>query len=304
MKKYISPIISIALVAAVLYVLGNEFSKNWPEISSFTFHFNIKLLIASSLLYAGALTIFALGWHMLMKFFHCEMSFWETLLFFLVTQPAKYVPGKIWLPVARMKLCGRRSIPRSITFLTTVIEAALEIIAGAYISIFTLLASDLNSRATLVGIVVISVLGLLSLIPRFFYFFINLYLRLLKRPHMPTQLFASFPKLLSLQLVYCAGILALGLSHALFLQSFAPVAARHFPLLIGIGAFSYVVGILAFFTPSGLGIREGIWYFALKTVTTNSVALIFSVVSRLWNIVVEAILAFIAIPFVLRRPRQ
>lgn len=296
MKKNLINILSVVLMLAVFYFLGREFVRNWDLIRSYSFHFDITFLLLASALYVITFFFFSLGFHLILQYLHHPITFLEAVLIFCITQPAKYIPGKIWIAVTRMKFCKPRGVPNTITLLATGTETVLEVMAGAYVSLIAILNIPVLGRFSLLGTVSLTVLGLLLLIPDVFYFFINLFLKIVKRPTFKKDQHASFWKLLLLQLNYIVGLCALGFSQLFFLQSFAPVTADHFPFLVSIGALSYIAGIIALFSPSGLGIREGVWYFALKRMLSPHVALVYAFVSRLWTIVIEAILLFIALP--------
>lgn len=299
MKKLFFTFVSVLLVLAIFYFLGREFFTYWDTISSYSFNFNIPILIASSLVYILSLLFLAIGWHLILRYLHNPIPLLYSILYFFITFPSRYVPGKIWLAVARMKFCKKHDVPHSVTLLSTGTEAVLEILAGSYVSLIAILQMPMLGAFSLWGTIVISGLGLLLVWPPVFYFFINLYLKIVKKEPIIKIKHASFPALVILQIIYIGGMFSMGLSQLLFLQSFAPVGREHFPVLIGIGAFSYVAGILALFAPSGLGVREGIWYLVLKTITAPHVALIYSAVSRFWTIAVEALLVFISIPALL-----
>ena len=304
MKKILWNIVSALLLVAIFYFLGREFWHNWNQIRSYEFHFNLPVLGMASLVYAIAFGVLSFGWYLILRYLNHGFSFGDALLFFCMTQPAKYIPGKIWLPVARIKCCKSRGVPGSITLLSTGIEGVMEIFAGAYVSVIALLQTDFFGRSSVIGTILISVIGLGVLIPPVFYFFINLYLSIVKLPHIEKHQRVSFWKLLLLQIIFITGVLGLGISQFLFLQSFAPVALSQAPFLISVGIFSYIASVLAFFAPGGLGVREGIWYVALKSVGTASVALIYAFSSRLWTIVVEALLLFISLPLFLLKQRR
>lgn len=180
----------------------------------------------------------------------------------------------------------------------------MEILAGTYIGLLGLIYTPLLHRFSRIGIGLILIAGFLLLIPKIFYFCVNTYLKLVKRPLIVRSQQVSFGRLLSLQLIYIVALLGIGLSQVLFLKSFVAIPLGALPVLISIGAFSYVASILAFFTPSGLGVREGIWVFALRSLVRPHIALIFALVSRLWTIIVEALLVSIALPiYWLRRKK-
>ena len=57
---------------------------------------------------------------------------------------------------------------------------------------------------------------------------------------------------------------------------------------------SAIMGILAVFAPSGLGVREGIIVAGLMLIMPESDAMIISVVSRLWQTIPELLLVVLA----------
>ena len=67
--------------------------------------------------------------------------------------------------------------------------------------------------------------------------------------------------------------------------------------LFGYGSdgLSCIIGILAVFTPSGLGVREGIILLGLGLIMPKEYAVIISLVTRLWQTVAEFMLIGIAI---------
>jgi len=300
MEKWILNIVSLLVVAAIIYFLGREFVKNWHVIENFRFNFNAPLLILASLAYAGSLLMMAIGWHVILVYLHAPLPFIKTIIYFFITQPAKYIPGKIWLAVARMRFCKKYNISNSVTLLSTGTEAVLEIFAGTYVSIMAFLTSTVLIKHIPLWVpLAVTALGILLLIPRIFYAIINLYLKIVRQNPIPKEKQVSFGKLFLLQLIYTGALIGIGLSQFLFLQSFAPVSFTHFSLLLSIGAFSYAASIIALFSPSGLGVREGIWYLALKKITPKHIALIYSLASRLWMIIIEALLAFGSLPLLL-----
>ena len=62
----------------------------------------------------------------------------------------------------------------------------------------------------------------------------------------------------------------------------------------GIYGISCIIGILAIFAPSGIGVREGIMVLGLGLVMPSEYAVIISIVSRLWMSVSELVLIGIA----------
>lgn len=304
LKRLLVRVFSALLVLSIFYFLGNEVIKNWEQISAFEFHFNIPFLLLSCVTYATAFGAFGLGWALLLRCMGCHIPLGKNLLYFFISQPAKYIPGKIWLAVARLKYCSEHGVSKSIAVLSTFFEAEMEVFAGAYITLFTLMQSELLGAHAKIGLYVLAACGVVFLIPRVLYFFINLYLKVLKHEPVPQEKHADFKTLFGLQLIYIIGMGLLGISHLLFLKSFVDIPAAGATFIISVTVFSYIAGIVAIFTPSGLGVREGVWFLALKNLAGPHTALIFSFISRLWTIVVEVILAAGSLIFLAHQKRK
>ncbi|PIQ77142.1 hypothetical protein COV82_06110 [Candidatus Peregrinibacteria bacterium CG11_big_fil_rev_8_21_14_0_20_46_8] len=298
LKKIATKIIGAILIISIFYFLGKELSANWAQIRAYDFDFDIPTLAAATLALAASYAVLAFGWFLLLVVFRHPIALHRVVPYFFITQPAKYIPGKVWLAVARLKFCNAHNVPPKITFLSTFEEGSLEALAGVYVSVLAILQMPELSKYSLWGVVAIILFGLILLIPHVFYFFINLYLRGLRHPQIPQEKWVSFGQLFILQVTYVVGLLGFGIAQLTFLQSFAPVAVQHIPFLVSIGALSIVAGVVAIFAPGGLGVREGVWYLALQSITAPHIALIYAFVSRFWMIVIEALLAVAALPIV------
>lgn len=296
-KKWILQIISFALVGAVFYYIGRETYAQWDLIRSYEFKLNWPLLILASGVYSIAFLFLAGGWWGILHNMYSPIKFTDAVMYFFLTLPCKYVPGKIWTAVGRTKLCKKYSLSTSTCFVSTGIEGAMETFAGIYISLFALITlPDFGYWTKIIAFLFVA-LGLLMLIPRVYYFCINIFLRLTKQPAIVNTGRVGFKKLLILQVIYGIGMFLMGVSQVIFLTSLTPIPMKYIVFLVSMGTFSYVASILAFFTPGGLGVREGIWYIALKNIVVDYISLIFALVSRLWSIILEALLAFIALGF-------
>jgi uncharacterized membrane protein YbhN (UPF0104 family) len=57
--------------------------------------------------------------------------------------------------------------------------------------------------------------------------------------------------------------------------------------MAGALAFANLLGLIAIFAPGGLGVREGILVYFLSYVMPGPVAVVLSVLSRLWMTLIE-----------------
>jgi uncharacterized membrane protein YbhN (UPF0104 family) len=78
-----------------------------------------------------------------------------------------------------------------------------------------------------------------------------------------------------------------GVGFYLFVDSVYPVAPQYILFLTGALAISSTLGLVAIFAPSGLGVREGALVYLLLLMMPPPVAVIISVLTRIWMTLIE-----------------
>jgi uncharacterized membrane protein YbhN (UPF0104 family) len=78
-----------------------------------------------------------------------------------------------------------------------------------------------------------------------------------------------------------------GIGFFFFVASVFPVSLSHVLFLAGALAIASILGLGAVFAPSGLGVREGVLVYLLSYVMPASVAVIVSVLTRIWTTLIE-----------------
>jgi uncharacterized membrane protein YbhN (UPF0104 family) len=78
-----------------------------------------------------------------------------------------------------------------------------------------------------------------------------------------------------------------GIGFSIFIHSFFPMPSQHLLFLTGALAFSSTLGLIALFAPSGLGVREGALVYLLSSLMPGTIAVIISILTRLWMTLIE-----------------
>ena len=78
-----------------------------------------------------------------------------------------------------------------------------------------------------------------------------------------------------------------GIGFYLFVDSVYPVAPQYILFLTGALAISSTLGLIALFAPSGLGVREGALVYLLSFMMATPVAVIISILTRIWMTLIE-----------------
>ena len=186
----------------------------------------------------------------------------------MVSMLAKYVPGGVWTPAARVaalsKLTGET---RYGTILASIlVEAVLSAVSGVVVFVASL-AWVHDVDAPLAPLIVFALFCLALVHPRIF----GPLMRRLTRPFglAPIEPL-SFSLMGRLLVFYCGTWLIGGLALYFLIRGVggsAPLSS--IPFLAGTAAIGAIVAVLVVFAPGGLGVREASMYGLLTTVTTQ-----------------------------------
>ena len=105
----------------------------------------------------------------------------------------------------------------------------------------------------------------------------------------------TYPQMIKVVLLFICNWLIVGTGFYILVVSLYPsVGFSQWLYVGGIYGLSAIIGILAIFTVSGLGVREGILIAGLILIMPKEYAVIISIVSRLWATIAELILILVA----------
>jgi hypothetical protein len=135
--------------------------------------------------------------------------------------------------------------------------------------------------------ILLSSLGFFFLIlhPRVLEKMINPILSILGRD--PLHLSVSYWDMLWILLVNLLAWSLGGLGFYFFVNSIIPVTWDYVLFLSGALALSSILGLVAVFAPGGLGVREGVLVYLLSHIMPGGVAVVLSILTRLWMTLIE-----------------
>ncbi len=274
---------------AIFVFLGKMVWDNWSQVRDTPFTLRAFPLILSTLIFASSYFIQVWAWYLITLKLKIAVSFPETTKSWFYSQLGKYLPGKIWLLLGRIYSYESRGKPRKLISVALYFEMVTVVIAGGMI----FLASPVLVRETrylysgkqLWWLVPVFILSFASIHPQVLQKIMNWVLVLFRRE--PISLSASYSDILWILTVCIVAWLVGGLGFYLFVDSIYPLALRSILFLTGALAISSTLGLIAIFAPSGLGVREGALVFLLSFVMATPVAVILSVLTRIWMTLIE-----------------
>ncbi len=284
--------VGVIIAAVIFYFIGKMAYREWDKISGYDWSPSPTWFIASIFLLLGLYLMGAYGWTMVLRMLGTGITGARGVSILLLSLYGRYIPGGVWSVLGRVYLCRLEGIPDSRSGMSILIEQAYQVVsAGLVFAISLLFWTDTGS--------VIRVLPLIFILPLFFTFlhpkpFLKILNPILSRfGKGPVNITLSFNNMLILTGYYLCYWVVTGIAFYSFIRAFYPLEGHYIPILSGIFAISFAAGYLAFFTPAGLGVREGALTLLLSMFIPMPIAIGVSLLSRLWLISVEIVILVI-----------
>jgi glycosyltransferase 2 family protein len=230
---------------------------------------------------------FVVGWQLILRAQGIRLGYRDTLRAEMLSMLAKYVPGGVWTPAARVVAVRRLGVSDTSLVLGSIaLEAGLSAIAG--VLVFGVSLTTVSSDgAPMWWLAAFAVVVAVLLHPRVFRPAFAYLSRPLGGGTVPTLPWTLVAGLLA---YYCATWVLAGAGLYFLAASIGDPSATAIPYLGGASAAGAIVAVLAVFAPSGLGVRETATYGLLLAVVNPAVALGAVVLNRLAITLVEALL--------------
>ena len=282
-------ILQWAIVLAIFVFLGKMVWDNWSQVKDAPFTLQPLPFILSTITFVFSYFIQIWAWYLITLKLKIALSPSETLKTWLYSQLGKYLPGKIWLLLGRFYYYesrgkSKKSISVALYFeMVTVIVAAGLIFLAALIFHREIWLFYFWRQSGWLGLLFL--LGFVSLHPRVLQKILNWILVQFKRE--PVSLSVSYSDILWILFICIVSWVVGGVGFYLFVDSVYPVAPQYILFLTGALAISSTLGLIAIFAPSGLGVREGALVYLLSSIMPTPVAVIISILTRIWMTLIE-----------------
>jgi uncharacterized membrane protein YbhN (UPF0104 family) len=253
---------------------------------------NLVLFALGCAALAAYYLVFVLGWMRILSEWGVQLTYPVALRAEMLSMLAKYIPGAIWAPAARV-LAARRAGVTDAALVTSsmLLEAGLSAVAGVIVFVVSLPFVD-DAHAPLGPLVAFG--GVLAILvqPRVFRPVAGW---VLHKFGYTKELPNMHGRTISLLLVFYAGTWVLG-GFALWLLLRA-VGGHPEPATIvylgGVAAVGAIVAVVFIFAPSGLGPREASMYGLMLAVATPGQALGAVALNRVALTLVELLVLFV-----------
>ena len=277
----------------ILAFLAYGVVEGWGHVSDYAWELDPPLLVGGVLILFAFYLSTGLAYVSIIERLGVtgEVSRAAVLQLWAKSLLGRYVPGNVLMVTGRVVLGREAGVPARVTLAATVYEQALLLTTAALASVVFLLAYDSPQSFSWLLLVVAVAAAAALLHPRVFGPLSTWVLTRLKRE--PLKELLSERELAGLFLYYAAANLLLALGVWMVVRSSAGPEAGSLGYVGLAFLLSFVLGMVAFFFPSGLGVRETAFALFLGKYLPGGVAVAVAAGVRLVVTAVE--LVFVAL---------
>ncbi len=288
------------IVIIIFIFLGKNLIQTWHEIPFEQLRFSIGFIALSLIPVFVNFLYGAYLWQKILSNLGEKVLYKYSLAITGISILGKYLPGKVWYALGRVYFVKKLGVGEANGFLSMALETGLLLLSSLIVFLLSPLIYNFAAmKHYLFFTIILTIIFIVALHPYFANKILKFISKLLKHPLGEFKY--SFSSMLFLTLLYGLAWVIYGIGFFLLIRSFYPVNLGNLVDLIGAFAISWNLGFVALFAPAGLGIREGILTLLLSLYFPRPVAIIISLLSRIWITVAEVIFALISLKFL---PRQ
>lgn len=278
-----------ALIAGLAWAVRDV----WPEAGPRLADADPLDLAAALAILAVYYLVFVVGWMLILASMGIRVPYRVALQAEMLSMLAKYVPGGVWTPAARVVAMRRYGIGDTPVLIASILlEAGLSAVAGVLVFLAGLPVVGVPVGAPIGPLVGFGVLVTFLLHPRIFRWLARKILRPFGASDVQPLPWSHALGILAFYLItWPIGGFAL---YFLLRAVGGDPALASVPFLGGAAAVGAIVAVLAVFAPSGIGVREGAMYGLILAVASSGVALGATILNRFAITVVEALLLLAA----------
>ena len=282
----------LAFVAAIFVFLGYGLHDAWADALPRIRDADLGDLVIATLLMAAYYCLFVVGWQWILRALRIHVTYSVALQSEMASMLAKYLPGGIWTPAARILWLKKAGVEAAtpVVVSSILLEAGLSAISG--VLVFALGVAMIGSVDAPVLPLTGFTLAVATLLhPRVFHWLALKIFRPFGGIELPEL---SYRLLVGLLGFYAFSWLVGGAALLFLVRAVGGTAgADSIAFLGGTAAIGAIVAVLSVISPSGLGVREASMYGLVIAVASSGVALGAVVLNRIVITVVEALLLLV-----------
>ncbi|MDP3728623.1 MAG: lysylphosphatidylglycerol synthase domain-containing protein [bacterium] len=291
--KYLKIVLQWIFIIATIGFLFYTLYINWEELKGYDFTISWGYFILSYLFLFVHFVLIALAWGLLLRALQKPgVPLLQALRIRTISDFARFIPGKFWFVMFRIRLCKKYNLSPAMIAVSALMEEFLNIFSTILLFIFVFIIVSHETLTSYALYVSLSLpLFFFLMHPLVFQWFIKLAAKLFKKEYVKSKI--QYTYLLSLLSVFFLAWIILGFGFYLMSYAVYPMGIELFLPLTGVFAIAWAAGFLVIVLPGGLGLREAVLGYLLAFFFPVPIAILLSLLSRLWLISGEVLTAFV-----------
>ncbi|SBT37649.1 lysylphosphatidylglycerol synthase transmembrane domain-containing protein [Micromonospora auratinigra] len=272
LRRWISLTVRVVVIAAIAAGMVWSVVHQWPQVRSTWLGLAWQSVVLSVLAALLGMVANTMAWRAAVDDLEHKLPVTAALRICLVGQLGKYIPGSVWAYVLQIELGKRAGLPRARAFLATLVTVGLGVTTALGLGLLALPslreaaagADETYADSVRVALWIVAVLfpiALICAIPRVLTALVQVALKLLRRPPLEHRL--TWSGVLRVMGWSAVGYGLFGVHLWLLANAQAAPGVGGLLRCVGSFAIAMTVGMFAFLSPSGLGVREAVLVAAL-----------------------------------------
>lgn len=296
MRKQIIKYSKYIFLILVAIFLTRYFYKHWDDYKNLQMQMNWPVMIVAVLFYFLYKISLASLWHYLTVIAGVSIPYTKAIIAYLYSILGKYIPGKVFMFLARIPPYEEYKRPVSKLAVCFVEENLCTLLGAAFLFLISLLFFPNDILADYQWASVLMIIAFFVMLnPKILNFFLSILEKVSGKQNLILNV--TYVQMLKVVFLFIINWIVVGVGFYWLIRSIYPLPPSEFLYISGIFGLSCIIGILALFSPSGIGVREGILLMGLMAVMPEEYAMIIALISRLWMTISELILIGIAFIF-------
>jgi uncharacterized membrane protein YbhN (UPF0104 family) len=294
-KKWLKLSVQVVLIGVVFYFLARAIHEDWSGITEYPWNFELPWLLLSIVFFSMTYSGHAVGWLLILNRFGQSVPFLPGAYVWFKSILARYVPGNVLMVVGRIMMIQPYGVAKRISLTSIVYEQALLVVSATIVlSVALPFWPDLRELSDWIWLVlIVPPLAVILLHPAVMGRLGNF--ALVKMGREPIDEFLPFRTLLWLIVFYCIFWVTTGAALFAMARSVTDqISVTDLPITIASVPLAWLVSLVFFISPSGLGIREGVYAYTMRfAFDSEGVASAFSILARFWQTLIEIAFVFV-----------
>jgi hypothetical protein len=268
-SKRVRLAIQLGVVFLVFGFLVLTVVSQWSEIQDKGVHFHVLWLIPAFIALGVYYVFSALGWDLILRGLGHRVGVGQAQVAWGQPMLARYVPGSVLYVLGRVLLSERLGVPRRTTVASIAYEQAIAATSAiVFCAYFFISHPDLEGQPLRFAFLLLIPAAIALLHPRVFGPLANRVLRAFGREPLPAVI--STRDMAGLLAFYLLNWVVIAIATYCIARSVSNVSIDEMLTIGSAQALGYVAALATLVAPAGLGVRDAVFAWAVKSAVPGS----------------------------------